>query len=192
MHKLPTGRELVQVLDFRKLPKVLLHEHLDGGVRPATVIDLAKSCGYNGLPTSDAGQLADWFHRRAQRGNLPEYLEEFAHTTGVMQECEGLERIAYEFLEDMAADGVVYAEVRFAPVFHTQRGLTMDEVVQAVIAGLQRGQQMFHVAWGLIICAMRDRDDSEVMAELAIRWRDEGVVGFDLAGGDLDFRLKNI
>ena len=190
MHKLPTGKDLVTALDFRKLPKVLLHEHLDGGVRPATVIDLARSSGYKGLPTSDAVDLADWFHRGAQRGNFPEYLEGFAHTTGVMQECEGLERIAYEFLEDMAADGVVYAEVRFAPIFHTQRGLTMDEVVQAVIAGLQRGQQMFHVAWGLIICAMRDRDDAEVMAELAIRWRDEGVVGFDLAGGESGFPPK--
>lgn len=190
MHKLPTGRELVKVLDFRKLPKVLLHEHLDGGVRPATVIDLAKSCGYKGLPTSDAGELADWFHRGAQRGNLPEYLEGFAHTTAVMQEREGLERIAYEFLEDMAADGVVYAEVRFAPVFHTQHGLTMDEVVQAVIAGMKRGAQAFGMAWGLIICAMRDRDDAEVMADLAIRWRDEGVVGFDLAGGESGFPPK--
>ena len=190
MHNLPTGRELVKVLDFRKLPKVLLHEHLDGGVRPATVIDLAKSCGYGGLPTSDAGELANWFHRGAQRGNLPEYLEGFAHTTGVMQEREGLERIAYEFLEDMALDGVVYAEVRFAPVFHTQRGLTMDEVVQAVVDGMRRGEKVFGVAWGLIICAMRDRDDAEVMAELAIRWRDEGVVGFDLAGGESGFPPK--
>ena len=190
MHKIPTGGELVKALDFRKLPKVMLHEHLDGGVRPRTVIELAKQVGYAGLPTDDPGELASWFHRGAQRGNLVEYLEGFAHTTAVMQEREGLERIAYEFMEDMAMDGVVYAEVRFAPVFHTGEGLTMDEVVESVIAGLRRGGSEFGVAWGLIICAMRDRDDSLVMAELAIRWRDQGVVGFDLAGGESGFPPK--
>ncbi len=190
MHPLPTGRALVKALDFRKLPKVMLHEHLDGGVRPQTVIELARQSGYGGLPTSDPGELAAWFHRGAQRGNLPEYLEGFAHTIAVMQHRESLERIAYEFMEDMAADGVVYAEVRFAPVFHTRRGLTMDEVVEAVAAGLARGEKAFGLAWGLLICAMRDRDDAVEMAELAIRWRDCGVVGFDLAGGEAGFPPK--
>lgn len=179
---LPTGQRLVDALDFRRLPKVLLHEHLDGGVRPATVIDLAREEGYRGLPTEDTGELAAWFHRGAQRGNLPEYLEGFAHTIAVMQTGEGLRRVAREFMEDMAADGVVYAEVRFAPVFHTKDGLTQDEVVEAVLAGLEQGGRTHGVGWGLIICAMRDRVDSLEAAELAIRWRGRGVVGFDLAG----------
>ncbi len=181
---LPTGRALVGALDFRRVPKVLLHEHLDGGLRPQTIVELAAESGYTGLPTTDPTVLAKWFHRGAQRGNLPEYLEGFAHTIGVMQTKDALERIAFEFIEDMHHDGVVYAEVRFAPVFHTQTGLTQDEVVAAVIAGMERGQRAYGVEWGVIICAMRDRTDSLEAAELAIRWRDKGVVGFDLAGGE--------
>lgn len=181
---LPKGGELVQALDFRRLPKVLLHEHLDGGLRPSTVIELSRELRYGGLPTEDAGELAKWFHRGAQRGNLVEYLEGFAHTIVVMQTKDGLERVAYEYMEDMFNDGVIHTEVRFAPVFHTQAGLSQDEVVETVIAGLERGQKEFGVTWGLIICAMRDRSDSLEAAELAIRWRDRGVVGFDLAGGE--------
>lgn len=181
---LPVGEGLVAALDFKRIPKVLLHEHLDGGLRPQTIIELARDHDYRGLPTEDATELADWFHRGAQRGNLPEYLEGFAHTVGVMQSREALERVAFEFIEDMARDGVIYAEVRFAPVFHTGLGLTQDEVVETVIAGLTRGGKEYGVEWGLIICAMRDRTDSLEAAELAIRWRDEGVVGFDLAGGE--------
>ncbi len=181
---LPTGVELVAALDFRRLPKILLHEHLDGGLRPASIIELAQEQGYRGLPTSDPEDLATWFHRGAQKGNLPEYLKGFAHTIAVMQTRDALSRVACEFLEDMAKDGVVYAEVRFAPVFHAENGLTQDEVVEAVIAGLEEGRRRFGVEWGLIICAMRDRTDSLETAELAIRWRDHGVVGFDLAGGE--------
>lgn len=181
---LPTGRALVGALDFRRIPKVLLHEHLDGGLRPQTIVELAAESGYTGLPTTDPAGLAKWFHRGAQRGSLPEYLEGFAHTIAVMQTKDALERIAFEFIEDMQLDGVVYAEVRFAPVFHTQNGLTQDEVVAAVIAGMKRGQRTYGVEWGVIICAMRDRSDSLEAAELAIRWRGKGVVGFDLAGGE--------
>lgn len=181
---LPTGRKLVDALDFRRLPKVLLHEHLDGSLRPGTVAELAVECGYTGLPTFDPLELAGWFHRGAQRGSLPEYLEGFAHTIAVMQTRDALERTAWEFIEDMARDGVVYVEVRFAPVFHTSRGLSKDEVVAAVLAGLERGGRQFGVKWGLILCAMRDRSDSLQAAELALRWRDQGVVGFDLAGGE--------
>ena len=184
------GKDLVAALDFRKLPKVLLHEHLDGGLRPSTVIELAKESGYGGLPTADAAELAAWFHRGAQRGNLPEYLEGFAHTCGVMQTREALERVAYEFLEDMKEDGVVYAEVRFAPLLHTQAGLTQDEVVNAVLAGLRRGEGDFGVKWGLIICALRHLNTSLEAAELAIRWREAGVVGFDLAGDESGFPPK--
>ncbi|MCU0795653.1 MAG: adenosine deaminase [Akkermansiaceae bacterium] len=184
MLPLPKGAALVAALDFRRLPKVLLHEHLDGTLRPGTVAELAAEAGYAGLPTADPTELAAWFHRGAQRGNLPEYLEGFAHTIAVMQTPEALERVAWEFIEDMARDGVVYAEVRFAPVFHTAGGLTQDDVVAAVLAGLRRGGRDFGIEWGLILCAMRDRNDSLEAAELALRWRDEGVVGFDLAGGE--------
>jgi adenosine deaminase len=184
------GKGLVAALDFRKLPKVLLHEHLDGGLRPQTVIDLARESGYGGLPTEDTAELAAWFHRGAQRGSLPEYLEGFAHTTGVMQTKEALERVAYEFMEDMKQDGVVYAEVRFAPQLHTEGGLSQDEVVGAVLKGLRRGEKDFGVKWGLIICALRHLTDSMVAAELAIRWRDAGVVGFDLAGAESGFPAK--
>jgi adenosine deaminase len=184
------GKDLVAALDFRKLPKVLLHEHLDGGLRPSTVIELARENGYGGLPTEDAAELAAWFHRGAQRGNLPEYLEGFAHTCGVMQTKDELERVAYEFIEDMKEDGVVYAEVRFAPLLHTEGGLSQDEVVNAVLAGLRRGEKDFGVKWGLIICALRHLNTSLEAAELAIRWRGEGVVGFDLAGGESGFPPK--
>ena len=184
------GKRLTDRIDIRKLPKVLLHEHLDGGLRPRTVIQLAEEQSYNGLPTHDPDELAEWFHRGAQRGNLPEYLEGFQHTTSVMQTPEAIERVAFEFIEDMYEDGVVYAEVRFAPILHTHLGLTEDEVVAAVIRGLERGERTYGVQWGLIICAMRHLAASLQAAELAIRWREQGVVGFDLAGGEAGFPPK--
>ena len=185
-----SGKALTGAVNIRSLPKVLLHEHLDGGLRPSTVIDLAADLGYNGLPTTDATDLAKWFHRGAQKGNLPEYLEGFKHTTSVMQTAEALERVAFEFIEDMYNDGVVYAEVRFAPVFHTACGLTQDEVVAVVVQGLERGERTYGVEWGLIICAMRHLQNSLEAAELAIRSRELGVVGFDLAGGEDGFPPK--
>jgi len=178
------GKALTERVNISELPKVLLHEHLDGGLRPATVIDLAREAGYRKLPTTDPADLAAWFHRGAQRGNLPEYLEGFEHTIAVMQTPEALERVAFEFIEDMHHDGVVYAEVRFAPVYHTEGDLTQEEVIVAVIRGLKRGEREFGVRWGLIICAMRHMKCSMEAAELAIRCRDMGVVGFDLAGGE--------
>lgn len=184
------GTALTRAISIRSLPKVLLHEHLDGGLRPSTVIELAAELGYKNLPTNDPMDLAAWFHRGAQRGNLPEYLEGFSHTTSVMQTAEALERVAFEFIEDMHHDGVVYAEVRFAPVHHCERGLTQDQVVQAVISGLERGERTYAVSWGLIICAMRHLTNSVETAELAIRHRDSGVVGFDLAGGEDGFPPK--
>ncbi|HUN67123.1 MAG TPA: adenosine deaminase [Bacteroidota bacterium] len=167
---------------IRTLPKVLLHDHLDGGLRPQTVIELARDMKYKKLPTADAGELKKWFHRGAQRGSLPLYLEGFAHTTAVMQTEEGLERVAYEMMEDMRDDGVVYVETRFAPVFHTEKGLHWEEIVSAVLKGLERGRKDFGVEFGLIICAMRNMTLSQEMAELAIDFRERGVVGFDLAG----------
>jgi adenosine deaminase len=175
---------------IRSLPKVLLHDHLDGGLRPRTVVDLAKDQRYTGLPTSDANELAAWFHRGARRGSLPLYLEGFAHTCAVMQTAEALERVAYEMIEDMHQDDVVYVETRFAPVFHVDNGLHCDEVVTAVLAGLERGKKDFGVEYGLIICAMRNQQRSLEMAELAVDFRERGVVGFDLAGEEGGFPPK--
>lgn len=175
---------------LRALPKVLLHDHLDGGLRPETAIELARDQGYTALPTEDAGELAAWFHRGAQRGSLPLYLEGFAHTCGVMQTTEALERVAYEMIEDMHADGVVYVETRFAPVFHTGKGLHWDEVVGAVLKGLERGRRTYGVEFGVIICAMRNMRLSLEMAELAVDFRHRGVVGFDLAGEEGGFPPK--
>lgn len=175
---------------IRTLPKALLHDHLDGGLRPETLIELAKDTGYKKLPTDDPGELAEWFHRGAQRGSLPLYLEGFAHTCGVMQTEEALERVAYEMMEDMYNDGVVYVETRFAPVFHTDNGLHWDEVVNAVLKGLERGKKDFGVEYGLIICAMRNMHLSQEMAELAVDYRERGVVGFDLAGEEGGFPPK--
>ncbi|MDF1800670.1 MAG: adenosine deaminase [Planctomycetota bacterium] len=167
-----------------RLPKVALHEHLDGCLRPSTMLELAAEVGYEGLPESDPEALAEWFFRGADRGSLPEYLEGFAHTIALMQSASALERVAYEFLADQAADGVVYAEVRFAPHFHTSGELGLDAVMRAVLDGLTRGGKEHNVGWGLIVCAMRNGqpDFSEDMAELALAYRKQGCVGFDLAG----------
>jgi adenosine deaminase (EC 3.5.4.4) len=177
------GIDMTNLLNaIHEMPKVLLHDHLDGGLRPETVIELAKEQNYDKLPTHDPGELADWFHRGANRGSLPLYLEGFAHTTGVMQTPDALERVAYEMMEDMKNDNVVYVETRFAPVFHTAKGLHWEEVVSAVLRGLERGKRDFNVGYGLIISAMRNMKLSEEMAQLAVDFRDRGVVGFDLAG----------
>jgi len=167
---------------LRSLPKVLLHEHLDGILRPETVIDLARVANYRDLPSSNPAALADWFHQGANKGSLAKYLEGFAHTTAVMQTEDALERVAYEQAEDLSKDGVVYFETRFAPVFHTRKGLSHQQVVSAVLKGLERGRKDFAVSSGLIICAMRNMDVSLEMAELAVDFRERGVVGFDLAG----------
>lgn len=167
---------------LQSLPKVLLHEHLDGVLRPQTIIELAKSIDYDQLPTQNPEELARWFHQGANQGSLPKYLEGFVHTIAVMQTEEALERVAYEQAEDLSRDGVVYFETRFAPLFHTRKGLTHQQVVSAVLKGLERGRKGFGISSGLIICAMRNMDVSLEMAELAVDFRQRGVVGFDLAG----------
>ena len=169
---------------IRRTPKVLLHEHLDGGLRPATVLELAAACGYEDLPESEPEALGAWFHAGADKGSLPEYLEGFRHTIAVMQTPEALERVAYEFIEDMAEDNVVYAEVRFAPHFHTHDDLGLDGVMTAVLRGLRAGSRRFGVGFGLIVAAMRNesQDLSTRLAELAVAYRNQGCVGFDLAG----------
>ena len=156
---------------IQSLPKVLLHEHLDGVLRPQTVIDLARNVGYAELPTDDPEKLADWFHKGANKGSLPEYLQGFAHTIAVTQTEEALERVAYEQAEDLSRDGIVYFETRFAPIFHTRKGLTHQQVIAAVLKGLERGRQDFGIESGLIICAMRNMNVSLEMAELAVDFR---------------------
>ena len=167
----------------RNAPKVLLHDHLDGGLRPSTVVDLAADVGYQ-LPTSDADELATWMVRGASRLDLTLYLETFAHTVGVMQTHDALYRVAAECAEDLAADGIVYAEVRFAPELHVEQGLSLDEVVEAVVAGFADGSNGKGIRVGTLVTAMRHAARSVEIAELAVRHRDRGVVGFDIAGAE--------
>ena len=167
-----------------RAPKVLLHDHLDGGLRPQTVIELADEFGYDRLPTRDPGDLATWVQRGAKRLDLVLYLETFAHTVGVMQHRDALERVAYEAGSDLAADGVVYAEVRFAPELHTEAGLSLDEIVEAVHAGFERATAETGILLGILCTAMRHQARSLEIAELAVRHREAGVVGFDIAGAE--------
>lgn len=167
---------------IKTIPKVLLHDHLDGGLRPQTIIDLATELKYKKLPTKDPGELGKWFHRGANKGNLVEYLQGFEHTCAVMQTKDGLEQVAYEMMEDMKNDGVVYVETRFAPVYHRTMGLYYEDSVNAVLSGLEKGKRDFGVGYGLILCGMRNMKDTLDIAELAVNFRNEGVVGFDLAG----------
>jgi adenosine deaminase len=178
---------------IRRAPKVLLHDHLDGGLRPATVIELAAATGYGALPASDPDRLGEWFRAAADSGSLERYLETFAHTVGVMQTRDALARVAAECAEDLAADGVVYAEVRFAPELHVEAGLTLDEVVTAVLAGFGTGMRNARAAGheirvGTLLTAMRHAARSMEIAELVVRYRDAGVVGFDIAGPEAGFR----
>ncbi len=170
-----------------RAPKVLLHDHLDGGLRAETVIDLAREYGYSKLPTTDVAELQRWFHRGAKRNDLVLYLETFAHTVGVMQHRDAIERVAFECAQDLANDGVVYAEVRFAPELSTEAGLTLDEVVRAVLDGFNRGSGGTKLTVYVICSAMRTAAHSLQIAELAVRWRDEGVVGFDIAGAEAGY-----
>ena len=172
---------------IRQAPKVVLHDHLDGGLRPQTVIELARDGGYDGLPTTDAGELGRVFTAGADRKSLELYLEGFEHTVGVMQTRESLVRVAAECAEDLAADGIVYAEVRYAPELSTRGGLDLDGVVEAVLEGFERGSSGRGVSLGLIVTAMRTAARSLEIAELAVRHRDQGVVGFDIAGAEAGY-----
>jgi adenosine deaminase len=178
---------------IRHAPKVLLHDHLDGGLRPASVIDLARASGYDRLPTSDPDDLARWFRRGADRKSLELYLETFDHTVGVLQERDAIERVAAECAEDLAADGVAYAEVRYAPELSTEHGLTLDEVIEANLEGFRIGADRAAAAgrpivMRVLVTAMRQAARSVEVAEAAIRWRDAGVVGFDIAGPEAGYR----
>lgn len=173
--------------EIRRAPKVVLHDHLDGGLRPATIIELAEADGYRDLPTRDPGELAAWMTRGANRSDLVLYLETFVHTVGVMQTRDALIRVARECAEDLAADGIVYAEVRFAPELHVQKGLSLDDVVEAVLDGFRQGSADRGITVRLLCTAMRTAALSLQIAELAVRWRDEGVCGFDIAGAEAGY-----
>ena len=173
-------------------PKVLLHDHLDGGLRPQTVLDLAAESGYTDLPASDADSLGRWFSEAAYSGSLERYLETFKHTVGVTQSVPALERVARECAEDLAADGVVYAEVRFAPELHVEKGLHEREIVEAVLSGFAEGVAKVAadgrtIRIGVLLTAMRTAANARVIAELAVEYRDLGVVGFDIAGAEAGF-----
>ncbi len=172
---------------IRRAPKVVLHDHLDGGLRPETMIELAAETGYDGLPSTNPEELTEWMQRGANRKDLTLYLETFDHTVGVMQTSESIRRVARECAEDLVADGVVYAEIRFAPELHTEKGLTHDDAIEAVLSGFDTGSDDTPLTIRLICSAMRHLDHSLEVAQAAVRWRDQGVVGFDIAGPEDGF-----
>lgn len=177
--------------EIRPLPKVSLHDHLDGGLRPGTVIELGEEIGLE-LPARDAGELGRWFAEKSNSGSLVEYLKTFDLTTAVMQTREGLIRVARESVQDLGADGVVYGELRWAPEQHLSAGLSLDETVEAVQEGIELGIEDVRAAGGRIrvgqlVSAMRHNDRGLELAELAVRHRDRGVVGFDIAGPEAGF-----
>lgn len=191
IYRLPGGGA-----DITSLPKISLHDHLDGGLRPQTIIELAEEIGL-ALPATDAAALGAWFAESADSGSLVEYLKTFDLTTGVMQTKAGLARVAREFVQDLAADGVIYGEVRWAPEQHLTTGLTLDEVVAAVQEGIEAGIEDVEASGrdiriGQLISAMRHTGDGLAIAELAVRHRNDGVVGFDIAGPEAGFPASNL
>src|SRR3954449_3537065 len=173
-----------------RAPKVLLHDHLDGGLRPATVLELAQETGYRDLPADEPEELGRWFRGAADSGSLVRYLETFAHTVAVMQRPEAVQRVARECALDLAADGVVYAEVRMAPELLT--AMPLDAAVEAMLDGYAQGSREAAAAGhpivvGTLLCAMRQADPWVDVAEQVVRYRDAGVVGFDLAGPEEGF-----
>jgi adenosine deaminase len=182
----PLSRELVA-----RAPKVLLHDHLDGGLRPATVVELAAELGHP-LPSQDPEGLRAWFEDSAGSGSLERYLTTFEHTVAVMQSAANLRRVARECVLDLAEDGVVYAEVRYAPAQHLQGGLSLAQVVEAVRDGLVEGQQQARedrrpIVVRQLLTAMRHQARSREIAELVVAYRDQGVVGFDIAGAEAGY-----
>ncbi|MGO4358315.1 adenosine deaminase [Janibacter sp. RAF52] len=180
---------------IRALPKVVLHDHLDGGLRPATVLEIADEVGHE-LPVSGADRtaegLARWFRESADSGSLERYLETFAHTVGVMQTAPALRRVARESVLDLARDGVVYAESRYAPEQHLEGGLRLEQVVEEVDAGFREGEELAAaegrpIVVRSLLTAMRHAAKSREIAELAVRYRDRGVAGFDIAGAEAGY-----
>ncbi len=175
---------------IRSAPKVLLHDHLDGGLRPATIVELAAETGH-ALPAGEADALGQWFTDAADSGSLERYLETFQHTVAVMQTADNLHRVARECVLDLAADGVVYAEIRYAPEQHLAGGLSLEEVVAAVQAGFDEGEALVAGSTPIVVrqllTAMRHQARSREIAELAVAHRDDGVVGFDIAGAEAGY-----
>ena len=179
--------EILTLPTIESWPKVLLHDHLDGGLRPSTVLELAEECGYTGLPSDDPETVADYFHAGASRGDLGLYLETFQQTLAVTQTAENLARVARECAEDLASDGIKIAEVRFAPELHTRNGMSMEDAVWAVIAGFQEGMQDNNIHNRAIICAIRHQPHSSELADMMIKIKEENkqgaslVLGFDIS-----------
>ncbi len=180
---------------IKRLPKVVLHDHLDGGLRPQTIIDIAARIGYS-LPSTEPEKLADWFEESCNSGSLERYLETFEHTIAVMQTYEDIVRIASECALDLARDGVVYAEVRGAPELFTRKGLSLDQVIQATIDGYRLGEKQaaaegFTIRVESLLCALRQNNVAQEVAEKVVAFRDKGVVGFDIAGPEDGFPPTN-
>ena len=186
-------------LDIQALPKISLHDHLDGGLRPATILEIAEAEAVS-LPIDDAtealiddaGRLGEWFAEKSDSGSLVEYLKTFDVTTAVMQSEAGLRRIAKEFVEDLVSDGVIVGEIRWAPEQHVQKGLSLDATVEAVQSGIDEAVSAARAAGttiyvGQLVTAMRHLYRSVEIAQLALRHRGSGVVGFDIAGPEAGF-----
>ena len=185
LNKVPTPTQI------KHLPKALLHDHLDGGLRPQTIIDIAKEIGHK-LPSNDSVELAEWFRTSCDSGSLVRYLETFSHTVAVMQRREDIVRVARECAVDLARDGVVYAEVRMAPELLTEKGLTLSAAIEAILEGFSAGEKEAKAEGNIIrvtslLCGMRQNQLSQEVAELAVKYRERGVVGFDIAGPEDGF-----
>ena len=190
LDKTPTSDQI------KRVPKALLHDHLDGGLRPETIIEIAQQIGYKKLPTDDPKKLADWFEESCNSHSLVRYLETFSHTIAVMQSKEAIIRVARECAIDLARDGVVYAEVRGAPELFTEQGLTLDQVVEATLEGYKQGMaeaasEGNKIRVESLLCGMRQNNRSQEAAAAVVKYRDKGVVGFDIAGPEDGFPPTN-
>ena len=186
LDKTPTSDQI------KRVPKALLHDHLDGGLRPETIIEIAQQIGYKKLPTYDPKKLADWFEESCNSHSLVRYLETFSHTIAVMQSKEAIIRVSRECAIDLARDGVVYAEVRGAPELFTEQGLTLDQVVEATLEGYKQGMaeaanEGNKIRVESLLCGMRQNNRSQEAAAAVVKYREKGVVGFDIAGPEDGF-----
>ena len=190
LDKTPTSDQI------KRVPKALLHDHLDGGLRPETIIEIAQQIGYKKLPTDDPIKLADWFEESCNSHSLVRYLETFSHTIAVMQSKEAIIRVARECAIDLARDGVVYAEVRGAPELFTEQGLSLDQVVEATLEGYKQGMaeaasEGNKIRVESLLCGMRQNNRSQEPAAAVVKYRNKGVVGFDIAGPEDGFPPSN-
>ena len=190
LDKTPTSDQI------KRVPKALLHDHLDGGLRPETIIEIAQQIGYKKLPTDDPKKLADWFEESCNSHSLVRYLETFSHTIAVMQSKEAIIRVSRECAIDLARDGVVYAEVRGAPELFTEQGLTLDQVVEATLEGYKQGMaeaasEGNKIRVESLLCGMRQNNRSQETAAAVVKYRNKGVVGFDIAGPEDGFPPTN-